>query len=72
MNDSIESVLSLQKQYIERTHKLLQLLNPKTILTRGYAILTKDGKSVSSITKLNIGDNLNAILSDGEIIIEVK
>lgn len=45
----------------------LDLLNPSYILEKGYAIITKDNKVVSSANAISIGDNLNIKLKDGAI-----
>lgn len=45
----------------------LDLLNPSYILEKGYAIITKDNKVVSSTNAISIGDNLNIKLKDGAI-----
>lgn len=45
----------------------LDLLNPSYILEKGYAIIIKDNKVVSSTNAISIGDNLNIKLKDGAI-----
>lgn len=45
----------------------LDLLNPSYILEKGYAIITKDNKVISSANAISIGDNLNIKLKDGAI-----
>ena len=45
----------------------LDLLNPSYILEKGYAIITKNNKVVSSANAISIGDNLNIKLKDGTI-----
>ena len=45
----------------------LDLLNPSYILEKGYAIITKNNKVVSSTNAISIGDNLNIKLKDGAI-----
>ena len=45
----------------------LDLLNQSYILEKGYAIITKNNKVVSSANAISIGDNLNIKLKDGAI-----
>lgn len=45
----------------------LDLLNPSYILEKGYAIISKDNKVISSANAISIGDNLNIKLKDGAI-----
>lgn len=49
----------------------LQLLNPLGVLTRGYSILQKDGKSVRSIHQLQVGEQALLQLSDGKADIRI-
>lgn len=42
-------------------------LDPVSILKRGYSIVSKDEKSVSSVKELSAGDTVNIRLSDGQI-----
>lgn len=55
------------KDRLQAHLRLLASLDPKAVLTRGYAIL-KDGKgrSLSSVRGLKVGQDVHAILQDGE------
>ena len=53
----------------------LEILNPLNALKRGYAIAKKDNKCISSIKDVNINDELNINMKDGNIkakVMEVK
>ncbi len=59
----------------QQTHSLqkrIQALNPQLALQRGYAIVRKDGKIVSSIHDVQKNDKLNVKVKDGEVSVEVK
>lgn len=45
----------------------IDALNPLKILSRGYGVVLKNNKTVTSIINVNNGDVLNIKLSDGEI-----
>ena len=45
--------------------QLLQVLNPQAILRRGYAIVFRDAKTISSVSRLNAADKLKVQLADG-------
>lgn len=45
----------------------IDALSPLKILARGFSVVTKDNKCVSSKEKLNIGDNITVKLHDGDI-----
>ncbi len=44
----------------------LHYLSPLNILNRGYAVVKKDGKVVQKIDDINIGDNIEVKVSDGD------
>jgi exonuclease VII large subunit len=50
----------------------LDLLNPKTILGKGYSIVYKDNKVVKDITKLSKTDNINIMVKNGSIDAKVE
>ena len=45
----------------------LEVLNPLNTLNRGYAIVKKDNKVLSSIKNINEGENITISLKDGNI-----
>lgn len=50
----------------------LELLNPITILNKGYSITKKQDKVVKDINDINIGDKITTVLNSGVIVSEVK
>jgi exodeoxyribonuclease VII large subunit len=62
-----------KNEYIFENYKLkLDLLNPSIILSKGYSIIKKDDKIIKSKKNIVESDNLNIIMSDGEINIKVS
>ncbi|HSW21070.1 MAG TPA: exodeoxyribonuclease VII large subunit [Ramlibacter sp.] len=60
--------LSLQAQQVERAALRLSLLDPRLVLQRGYALLTRpDGSVLSSAAQAKPGMSLRGLLSDGSI-----
>lgn len=49
----------------------LEAKNPITLLKRGYSVASCNGKTVSSLNDVNIGDQINITVTDGEIISRV-
>ena len=45
----------------------MEVLNPLNTLNRGYAIVKKDNKVLSSIKNINEGENITISLKDGNI-----
>ncbi len=80
-NKQLESFLRLKERLLLCAEKLLAeekskndelkyrlfSLDPQTILSRGYSVVTKNTMTVSSISSLQKGDNINIIFSDGEV-----
>ena len=60
--------LSLYKKF-PSTH---YLSNPKNVLNKGYSIIYKDGKIVKNTKDISVSDELNVIISDGNIDVTVK
>lgn len=50
----------------------LDALNPDNVLRRGYSyVCDKDGNAIESVNKVNRGDNVNIVLSDGTLFSEI-
>ncbi len=49
------------------TKKLMAVYDPRAALRRGYAIINKQGKNISSVKGLELGDKLGIQLADGKI-----
>lgn len=45
----------------------LQALNPLSVISRGYAIVERDGYITNTVSSLTVGDVLNLKLSDGTV-----
>ncbi|MCM2251221.1 MAG: exodeoxyribonuclease VII large subunit [Ramlibacter sp.] len=67
--------LRLQRaaQVIDRSRLRLELLDPRLVLERGYALLTNEaGQPVSSVRQTCPGQALRATLADGEVALTVS
>lgn len=49
----------------------MKSLDPKTIMSRGYAFVKKQDKVIKSVDEIDSSDKLNLILYDGEITVSV-
>jgi len=63
--------LQLAEEKFKGLENRLQALSPMAILRRGYAVITKNKKVVSSITKIQIDDPLSLRVQDGEFTAQV-
>ena len=63
--------ISLLKGELKNAADCLSALDPLSVLMRGYSIVKKDGKNLTSISDINKNDILEITLSDGNINAEV-
>jgi len=63
----VKQLLGKQSDKLELLLKTKQLVDPKTILERGFSITLKDGKAVKNSDELENGDELETILAQGKI-----
>jgi len=69
----IKSSINRNSVFIQEYEKNLEILNPLSILERGYSIIqNKSGKSIKSNQDVKVGETLTARLNKGFIGIEVK
>ena len=75
LNESIQEYLDNLSKDIQNKKEQLEMLNPKNIMNRGYSIsMNKEGKVITSIKDVKIGEKIVTSLSDGSIesIIDAK
>lgn len=72
MSGSLGSRLGEWSSRTEQLKASLDALNPRNIMDRGYAaILDGQGKLAGSVGRFETGDNLTAVMRDGEIACKV-
>jgi exodeoxyribonuclease VII large subunit len=68
LDNSVERLLQRQRDRIHRAELRLQLLDPKLVLRRGYALLTDlEGNVVRRSVETRVGQPLRATLAEGEV-----
>lgn len=67
-----EKFLYLQKHHLDKTEDKLRLLDPMIILKRGYTMLLRDGEIIASVNRLNKGDKVDLLFSDGKTSAEIQ
>ena len=45
----------------------IDAMSPLKVMARGFSVVSKAGKFVSNVSKLNVGDNINVKFCDGNI-----
>ena len=72
VQDAAKGLLDNEQNRLAALRQLADLLNPRAALDRGYAILSLNGKFISSAGQAQSGDQLVAEVSDGKIHSEVS
>ena len=68
----IKKVLDNKKnEYVLKNHTL-ELLNPLSIMNRGYSIAKVNGKVITKSKEVKVGEELEIDLQDGKIKTEIK
>ena len=72
LNRGISQKIQFNNNLLAKLYKNIEILNPLSILDRGYAIvMNKKGEAIKSTKKVAKGERLKARLSDGLMDIEV-
>ena len=68
LDESLKDLLQHQKDEVEKYAKQLDILNPKSILSRGYSIsIGEDGKAIKSVKDVKENQTIVTLLEDGEV-----
>jgi len=72
LNREMNQKIQFNSSLLAKLYKNIEILNPLSILDRGYAIvMNKKGEAIKSTKKVTKGEKLKARLSDGLMDIEV-
>lgn len=63
----MKQMFEKQSEKLELLLRTKQLVDPKTILERGFSITLKDGKAVKNSIELESGDQLETIFAHGKV-----
>lgn len=64
---AVDKYISDKEDKLKFAAAALSHLSPLNILTRGYALPTKNGRTVKSIDEISAGDKIKLILNDGSV-----
>ena len=64
---TVQGLLNDKRKQLGMGAGRLEALNPLSVLTRGYAAISKDDRTVTHAQELNTGDVLQIRFSDGAI-----
>ena len=68
----VSDCIKEKKSIVSIADGRIKALNPMGVLARGYSVVLKDGKAVSSLSQLHETDTINLLLCDGSAECEVK
>ena len=69
---SMNHILQLKKQTLQKMENQFNALNPSSILNRGYSICYKNNQVVKDAANLDLSDMVNVKLARGEFMSEIK
>ena len=72
LQQAIKVIYKQKKNQAEKAWEALTLINPENILARGYSLVRKQDKLITSVKEINPGDLLELDFSDGKVEVEVK
>ena len=67
INVNFDKYLADKRHLLTIVAARLQAINPLSVLSRGYSIVEKDGKSVCDIRLLNVGDSIVVRMKNGKV-----
>lgn len=72
LNNSMLQLLSSKKNKLVSSIEKLDILNPASVLLRGYSYTSIKGKIVTTLQELSIGDQIEVQFKDGGILAEIN
>jgi exodeoxyribonuclease VII large subunit len=73
LDQSAEQSLRARSERLSSATKVLRLLGPQSVLSRGFSYTTRgDGQVVSSVSQVKQGERLVTRLKDGTITTQVS
>lgn len=67
LNDMYNNLIVSENKKIDHMIDKLIILNPLNLMKKGYSIVYKDNKAISSTKDININDDINITMQDGSI-----
>ena len=67
LDRGVGQALLQRKQTVASVAGKLQALNPLSVLSRGYATISRDGASITSVKQINDNDTLDIRMADGSV-----
>jgi exodeoxyribonuclease VII large subunit len=72
MNYNMQQILNINKNKLIVNIEKLDILNPASVLLRGYSSTSRTGKIVTSVAELSVGDRIEVEFKDGCVSAEIN
>jgi exodeoxyribonuclease VII large subunit len=72
LQSSVNKGLTERMNAFSKTASLLDAYSPVKVLARGYSVITDNGKTISSVNDVSIGDKIDVTVSDGKLNAVIK
>lgn len=72
MDEAVEHALQREQQRLQALGDKAALLSPENTLQRGYSLVTKDGKCVTTSSQLQLGDHIHVQFAEGSTVATVN
>ena len=67
LEQGIQKNIEIKKNQLLRMSARMEALSPLAVLSRGYAVVSKEGSTVTRAAHLKAGDRLTVRFADGQI-----
>ena len=68
---NVEKILALRREQLKGMAGKAQSLSPLAVLSRGYAVVSKDGRAVKSSADVGVGDSVDIRLQQGAVTAQI-
>ena len=68
---NVEKILALRREQLKGMAGKAQSLSPLAVLSRGYAVVSKDGRAVKGSAEVGVGDSVDIRLQQGAVTAQI-
>lgn len=68
----LQGIINRKKESFVKAAATLDAISPLKVIGRGYSMVTENGRVIKSINTVNIGDDVDVIMTDGTLKCSVK
>ncbi len=72
VQNSFDTLLEKYKLSLDHAEKIIEINNPERLLRKGFSILRSNGKIIKSLKQVQIGEQFEALVSDGTLVSVIK